>query len=179
MPYFLKDNATFAGISVNKINLNNRTEYIREARVKYDSYNTSEWKKKYFDENTGGYLVVEKDRIYQSQKSKNEKEKFNREQGMNMILARNGHSVEHLYDQEKEKYDIRLDGINTELKKTGSHNNMVNYAKDAIRKKGANMVVFEFENNTKKIQEELNKLKRLGIKTMYYFSNDKSKIHTL
>ena len=66
--YFLKDNATFADVFVKDINLENRAEYIREARAKFDAYDLSKWKKKYFDKKTGGYLVVEKDRIAQSKK---------------------------------------------------------------------------------------------------------------
>ena len=158
--------------------MDNRTEYIKEARAKYDAVDTSKWRKKYFDKKTGGYLVIEKARIAQSKKSDNEKEKFYKEQGMNMTLARNGHVIEHLDDQ-KYGYDIHIDGIKADLKKTGSHNNMVHYAKHAIREQGADMVVFEFENNTKSIQEELDKLKRLGIKVSYYFTDNKSKIHHL
>ena len=174
----MKDNATFTDVFVKDINLENRAEFIREARAKFDAYDLSKWKKKYFDKKTGGYLVVEKDRIAQSKKHDNERDKFNREQGMNMTLARNGHAVEHL-DDHKKGYDIHLDGIKADLKKTGSHNNMVHYAKKAVREQGADMVVFELESNTKKIQEELDKLKRLNIKVSYYFSNDKSKMHYL
>ena len=157
--------------------MENKEKYINEAGMKFDSYGSG-WKKRYFDKKTGGYLVTERARIEQSKKSDNEKAKFHREQGMNMTLARNGYAVEHLDDQ-KYGYDIHLNGIKADLKKTGSHNNMVHYAKHAIREQGAEMVVFEFENNTKKIQEELDKLKRLDIKVIYFFSSDKTKIHHL
>ena len=35
----------------------NRADYIKDARAKYDSYDTSEWIKYYFDTNTGGFNV--------------------------------------------------------------------------------------------------------------------------
>ena len=171
----MKYNATFAK-NLDKENLETKEEHIKAARQKYDAYDTSKWKKKYFDNKTGGYLAVEKDRVLQAKKHDNERDKFNREQGMNMTLARNGYAIEHLDDQ-KYGYDIHLNGIKADLKKTGSHNNMVRYAKKAIREQGAEVVVFELENNTKKIQEELDKLKRLDIKVIYYFSNNKSKMH--
>jgi hypothetical protein len=55
--FFLKDNAIFAGISVNKINVIDRTELLKEAKEKYNSYNTDEWILAGFDEFSGGYMV--------------------------------------------------------------------------------------------------------------------------
>jgi len=43
-------------------------------------------------------------------------------------------------------YDIHLNSIKADLKKTSSHNNMVRYAKHAVKKQGVDMVVFEFGN---------------------------------
>ena len=57
-----------------------------------------------------------------------------------------------------------------------SHNNIVKEAKEAIHKKGAEAVLFEFEHETKEVHLELLKLKKEGIQVYYYFSNDK-KIH--
>jgi hypothetical protein len=37
--------------------LSDRTGYIREARAKYDSYDSEEWIRAGFDEHTGGYFV--------------------------------------------------------------------------------------------------------------------------
>jgi len=162
--------------NLNKEKLENNEEHINAQRAKFDAYDTSKWKKKYFDKRTGGYLVVDRDRIYQSQKSKGEKEKFDREQGMNMALARNGYAVEHLDDRGGTSYDIHLNGIKADLKKTGSHNNMVHYAKKAIRKQGADMVVFEFEKMYDKIHSELNKLRELEIRVKYFTSDNRKTI---
>ena len=153
----LEEKSNFAE-NLNKEKLENKEGHINVQRAEFDAYDTSKWKKKYFDKKTGGYVVIERDRIYQSQKSKGEKEKFDREQGMNMTLARNGYAVEHLDDRGGTGYDIHLNGIKADLKKTGSHNNMVNYAKKAIRKQGADMAVFEFEKMYDKIHSELNRV---------------------
>jgi ABC-type Fe3+-hydroxamate transport system substrate-binding protein len=69
--------------------------------------------------------------------------------------------------------------VKAELKRVSSHSHIVDYAKKAVRQQGAEIVLFEFERNAKKIQEELDKLKRAGVKVYYYFSDDKTKIHTL
>jgi len=153
-------------------------EQIKEARAKYDLYNTNEWNKNFFDKDTGGYLVTEKARIVQSEKSVNEFKKFDKEQGMCKVLARNGFAVEHLDDMNGSSYDIHLNGIKADLKKTVSHNNMVHYAKKATNEQGAEMVVFEFDAMTGKIHEELNKLKRIGINVLYFTSENKNIIRT-
>ena len=172
----MRDNTNFAGISVKDINLTNREEYIRRARAKFNAY-SSKWEKSYFDDNTGGYIVTDKYRIAQSYISKNETEKFYKEYGMCMTLAKNGHSVEYLIDK-KSSYDIHLNSIKADLKKTGSHNNIVNYAKEAIREQGAEIVVFEFENNSKEIHTQLLKLSKMyGIHGYFYFSDNKGKIY--
>jgi hypothetical protein len=61
LPYFLKDNANFAGISVNKINMVNRSEFLKASKSKYDSYNQPDWERAYFDERSGGFNVYHKD----------------------------------------------------------------------------------------------------------------------
>ncbi len=76
-------------------------------------------------------------------------------------------------------YDIILDGKPAELKKMRSHNHIVREAKEAVRKKGAEIVVFEFDRMTEAIQLELNKLRKLGIECRYYYSDNPSKIYEL
>jgi len=174
----LKNNAIFAEKSVKDINLGDRAEYIEKVRVLYESYDDN-WKLDYFDDNTSGYLVTEKGRIMQSEKSKNETIKFLKEQEMCMTLARNGHKIEHLDDKWGESYDIHIDGIKADLKKTRSHNNIVNYAKEAIRDQGAEMVIFEFEKETEMIHAEIIQLYKKSIRAKYYFSHNKNIIYDL
>jgi hypothetical protein len=56
----LRDNATFAGIKVNRINVEGRNEFLRASKSKYDSYHPEDWEKAYFDEFSGGFNVYHK-----------------------------------------------------------------------------------------------------------------------
>ena len=73
-----------------------KAENIKTSREKYDSYDANLWEKNYFDYDTGGYLVIEKIRIKQSESSKNEKEKYLKEHEMCITLAKVGYAVEYL-----------------------------------------------------------------------------------
>jgi len=57
----LKNNVNFADISVNKINVVGRTELLKAAKEKYNSYNTNDWVRERFDEFSGGYIVYHKE----------------------------------------------------------------------------------------------------------------------
>ena len=157
--------------------MTNRVAYIKEARAQYNSYD-KEWEKSYFDENTGGFIVTKKIRIAQSHRSKNEEVKFKKEYRMCEVLANNGNAIEYLKDK-KGSYDIHLNGVKADLKKTGSHNNIVNYAKEAIREQGAEMVIFEFEKETENIYAEIIVLQRKGIRGKYYFTNRKDIVYAI
>jgi len=164
---------------MNPINIIAQTEIIKTALQKYNSYG-SEWQKAYFDKLSGGYVVVDKQRIENSKINNNEKEKFAKEYAMSRVFAQNGYRIEILMERPGfSSSDITINGIMAELKKTSSHNNMLKYAKKAIDKQGAKLVIFEFDKDTKKIQEELDKLKRMNIKVYYYFTGNKQKIHIL
>jgi len=97
---------------------------------------------------------------------------------MCMTLAKYGYKVEYLKMTDG-GFDIYLNGVSADLKKTASHNNILDYAKKATREQGAKIVVFELGKDTREIQAELEKLKRMKISVCYYFSNNKGKIHTL
>ncbi|MCL2312336.1 MAG: hypothetical protein FWC41_07770 [Firmicutes bacterium] len=93
------------------------------SKTAYSAYDEKKYRHDYFDKKTGGYLVVERERITQSLMNKQEKAKFKREYNMCLILAKNGYAVEYLKDKPK-SYDILLNGIPADLKKTTSHNNI-------------------------------------------------------
>jgi hypothetical protein len=174
----LKDNATFAGISVNKINVTGRTELLKEAITQYNSYDSKDWEKSYFDKFSGGYIVANKQRIEHSNTSKNEKAKFEKEISMSKIFAKTGYKIEMLEEMPRiPSPDIKIDGLLADLKSVSSHNNIVKDAKKAVRKQGAEIVLFEFEKETKEIYIEIKKLLRMGIHGMYYFTGRESKIH--
>jgi len=154
--------------------LTDRTAYIKEARAKYNSYN-NEWQHDYFNHGNGGYLVVDKQRIEQSEINKQEKKKYDKEHDMCLTLAQNGHKVEYLKMTEG-CFDIYLNGIAADLKKTKSYNNISGYAKKAIREQRAELVVFEFAKETGDIHAELELLKKINIHGYFYFSNNKSRV---
>ena len=50
--------------------------------------------------------------------------------------------------------------------------------KKAVSQQGASIVVFEFEKDSKKVHEEIDKLKKMyRIHGLYFFSNRKHKIY--
>ena len=179
-PYLLKDNATFAGLKINGINRVDKTEHLKEALSKYNSYDEKIWRRDYFNKENGGYLTVDRERIEHSKISKNEKAKFYKEHAMSMVFAQNGYTVEMLKERPGfSSSDITIDGIKAELKKTTSHNNILNYAKKATGKQGAEMVLFEFATETAELQKELLKLKNQGMKAFYFFTGREDKIYRL
>lgn len=80
----------------------------------YANYSDDEWVKGGLFKN-GGYLVTQKARLEQAVKSKNEMAKFQKEQEMCLIAAKNGHAVEHLADaKDGGTYDAMIDGVKTD-----------------------------------------------------------------
>jgi len=139
--------------------------------TEFVAYDPDRWEHTLYCKASGGYVVTERERIRQSQLNKQEKEKFNKELSMCLTLALNGYRVEYLKISEN-SYDIHLDGVAADLKKTKSHNNLVEYAKHAVHQQKAKLVIFEFSTMTGRIHDELNKLKRLGIPVKYYITSD-------
>ena len=160
----------------------NRADWRRNIVVKErrKEYLEREGIHKFFDENSGGYIVVDKQRQYKGNLNKQERAKYEKEYGMCEVLAKQGHKIELVEEPStKAFYDIMLDGKPAELKKLSSHNNIVKEAKKAVKGKGAEIVVFEFKHNTEEIQKQLLVLKRLGIKVKYYFEDSISKLYDL
>lgn len=134
----------------------------------------------FFDERTGGYIIANAGRYEQRLKSKQEQLKFDKEIGMCRVLATNGRRVILLdEDVRVSSPDILLNGKTAELKKLSSHNNILKEAKDAIRKKNAQFVVFEFEERTDAIWRELQKLRTLNIRCIVYFADNKRKLYAI
>jgi hypothetical protein len=175
----LEKNATFAENSEKDNKLINRGEYIKEARAKFDSYDTTVWRKDYFDDDTGGYIVTDFRRIEHAQSSKNEMDKFQREWEQALVYVKNGHRIEFLKEGSRISLpDVRFDGVLADLKRTSSHNNIAKYAKKATREQNAEIVLFQFDNETERIYKELFDLKeKYGIKA-YYFYTGGNKIYT-
>ena len=176
---YIKNNVTFVDVSINDQNLDIRAENVRAAMAKYNAYDSDVWKKDYFDKVTGGYMVTDRRRIQHAQSSKNETEKFQKEYEQALVFAKNGHCIEFLKEGSRVSLpDVKFDGVLGDLKRTSSHNNIANYAKKAIREQNAEIVLFQFDNETEKIYIELLKLKnKYGIKTYYFFTGS-NKVYT-
>jgi hypothetical protein len=128
------------------------------------------WHAGYYADN-GGWLFTNRERIKQAAKNKQETAKYDKEYGQCSTLAKNGYKVEYLKDVEK-SFDIYLDGVPADLKKTSGHNNIVKSAKHATRNQGAKIVVFEFEKMNVNIREQLEKLKGRGIRVKYFIQGE-------
>lgn len=123
---------------------------------------------------TKGRVDVHSSRLENANKNKQERAKFEKEHRMCCVLADNGYKIEMLQEVAGvSSSDILINGKKADLKATKSANNIVKYAKFAIRKQGADIVIFEFEEENEKVYKELQTLKRENIKCKYYFKNEK------
>jgi hypothetical protein len=177
LPYFLKDNVNFAGISINRINVTEITDLLKEAKLKYNAYSPEDWTKAYFDERSGGYNVYHKEHNFSTVGGKYEKE-------VGKLLAKEGKQVEFLSEkgQNTKHPDIRFDNQTWDVK------SVIAYTSGSIMDsiwngKKANNVIFYFTNgiNMNIIEEgykrvygrfaKFDKLDRMPI--VYYIDKNK------
>ncbi len=156
LPYFLRDNRKFWEKHLTGV----------KDLSKYDSL---KWDKTY--KSTNGFVVTDKQRLKKSKVSKQETLKLKKEQAMSKIFADNGYEIE-LWSEKAgiSSPDGSINGVPMDLKSLSSHNNVVKYAKKAISKQGAKVVLFEFSKETQEIYDALQELKRKGIKAYFYFA---------
>lgn len=156
LPYIIKDNQDVPSI-------------------KYSLYG-NKWERIELHKN-GGYVVADKSRIEHSRMNKNESAKYEKELSMCKVFARNGYQIEMLGETPGiSSPDVRINGINADLKRTSSANNIVKYAKKAIRKQGAERLLFQFDAETSALHKELFDVKREGIKGFYFFTGRENEI---
>ncbi|MDR3047805.1 MAG: hypothetical protein LBU51_09420 [Bacteroidales bacterium] len=143
----LKDNATFAGISVNKINQVSRTTLLKESISKYNSYST-EWEKAYFDEFSGGFNVHHKEHQFAKRAGGGEAEKIVGE----MLAKYNGKQVEFLPEGVSKSPDFKFDNQTWDVKfvDNANENTIRTYIKDA---KKANNAIFYWSGEKDKLVE--------------------------
>jgi len=140
-------------------------------KTKYNNYNSDQYEKVMYNKKNGGYLVIDKKRIEFSTKSKNEKLKFEKERSMSLNYAKAGYAIEMLEEiPGVPSPDVRFNTTKGDMKKISSHNNIVNEARDAIYKKKADIILFEFTVETKDIYLRLDRLRKMKIKAYYYFT---------
>ena len=181
-----KDNATFAKFFVIDINLDNRTEYIKTARAKYDSYDSKEWVKCGFDEHSGGYYVYHKEHHFDPTLGVFGVERGKYEEMASEVLMMYGMQV--ALGSEKKQYDDDkindglLNGKPFDIKGiegTGKRN--VEYKIYEASKQGAETVVLFYYNENNFSKQRIidgydaylrnSKSKRIGC--IYYVLNNK------
>lgn len=122
------------------------------AADRIQSYSENEWERTYISPDDNGFVVTQWERIHESEPSKAERLKFNKEMRMCKIIADNGHDVEYLQGvnrPEGQTYDITIDGIKADLKCIeGGAGNIVKYAKKALTKQGGEAVILKYHRMT-------------------------------
>ena len=143
LPYFLKDNATFAGINVNPINTSAQSEIRKVALQKYNLYG-SEWNKVYFDEYSGGFCVYHEDHKFTKAGGGGDAEKIVGK----MLAKQNGKQVEFLPELEKRSADLRFDGQSWDVKfiDCANEETIRKAIRDAVK---ADNAIFYFTNESK------------------------------
>ena len=151
-------------------------------RKMFYSYDSG-WEHTFFDERTGGFVVTELARKYKPM-SRNESDIFLKEQRMAMKYASFGFQIEHLNEcpgiSSPDVNVIRcLNGMNkkgmtADFKQLSSANNIYQEGKDAMNKKRADLVMFEFTEHFNGLDRKLEKLVAKEIHGFYYYSNENS-----
>lgn len=181
MPFFLRDNKGAMEKALG-IEGNNAIQKKIESRLHNSSRKeylnmSHEWDKHYFDEQSGGYVVIHQQRLAASQKSKNERAKLEKERNMCVNYARIGFRIKMLEEiTGVSSSDVICNGVLTELKSVESNKQIVIRAKEA-KKQGAEIVLFELHKKEEKAYLELDKVQhRYGISFAYYFKENPQEI---
>lgn len=148
----------------------------------WDEYESlgMEWQKDYFNGNNGGFLATHRDRKEAGEVNKNERKKYEKELEMCRVFARGGYRIEHLPEQPGvSSPDVTIDGRPADLKRVSSHNNIVRHAVKAVKKQGAEEVLFQVDTMTDEVRREFTLLKKMKIKVRYFVTGEEKSIHTL
>jgi phage gp29-like protein len=152
------------------------SEYVSYSRQLYKGY-PKEWQKEFFNDQNGGFVVTNKNRISKAKVNKQETSKYKKEFSMAKVFAGSGFRMELLDEIAGiSSPDALFNGLKADLKSISSHNNIIRDAKKAIYKQGADVVLFEFTNDTPKIHLEILKLRKMNIKAYYYFTGKENMI---
>ena len=94
-------------------------------------------------------------------------------------FARNGHWIEMLEEVARvPSPDVMINNVPADLKSISSYKQVVKHAKHATRDQNAEIVLFEFHSHSIGLEMEPDKVRRLGIRGYYYYSDD-GKVHKL
>lgn len=150
---------------------------IETSRKEYLALPDEDWRKDYFDETTGGYVATSWKRIEEAI-TKNEPDKIAIEHNMCLTFARKGFHVLHYEDEKSEgSYDVVINNIRADLKRTKSTNNIIRYAKHALRVQNAEIILVEFEHWGNEFRDIVSEMSRKGFHG-YYFVTGIEIIHS-
>ncbi len=148
-------------------------ERIHRSYERYCSYDLQVWSLAFFDEKTGGYVVVDLRRIAHSEKSKNEGKKYRDELEMATVFAKNGYRIEMLEEDARNfKYDVNINGFPADMKRIKASNNIMRAASRAVGKQNSKIVLFQFDKDEFRVRLDLIKLKRKGYNALYFFTGE-------
>lgn len=146
------------------------------AADRIQSYSEKEWERTYISPDDNGFVVTQWERIHESEPSKAERLKFNKEMRMCKIIADNGHDVEYLQGvnrPEGQTYDITIDGIKADLKCIeGGAGNIVKYAKKALTKQGGEAVIFEMPSHDIQFYKAITEARRKCEGRIFFYIAD-------
>lgn len=151
----------------------------KKIQERYEAYDDKQWKKDFFDNDNGGYLVTEKNRMEAGARNKQEQAKYEKEHEMCLVFARAGYRIEHLGETPGvSSPDVTINGMPADLKRTKGSGNIVKYARKAVRQQGAEMALFQFDKWNDDFRKQLLILKKEGIKAKYFITGE-NEVHTL
>lgn len=153
-----------------------------DIRKSWDEYVAlgMEWQKDYFNGTNGGFLATHQARKEAGDVNKNERKKYEKEADMCQAFARAGYRIEHLPEQPGvSSPDVTINGRPADLKRVSSHNNIVRHAVKAVKKQGAEEVLFQVDTMTDEVRREFTVLKNMKIKVRYFVTGEEKTIHTL
>lgn len=175
-PRFLIENDQY--VDLRKYRASDVLKNAIDSREEYLSYNPDTWRRDLFIRGNGGYLVTNRQRIEHAKISKNEWEKFKKEFEMCKVFAEGGNKIKLLAERPGvSSPDVKINDIPADLKRTSSHHNIAKYARKAVYKQGAEMVLFQFDNDTPEIHVEVMELRKAGIHGKYFFSGKEKRIY--
>ena len=125
---------------------------------------------------SAGTVFTDEKRIAEGMKNKQTTEVYKKEKTMCFELADFGHEIYHRHGEGRapgDTFDVYFDKVPADLKCTSSANNIKDYARHALTRQGANIVVFKITRHTKGILRVLQEAKqKYGGKIYYYYSDD-------
>lgn len=119
----------------------------------------------------GGEVYLPEARRKEGIRSKNERLILAKELRMARVFAKAGYKIVFT-ENGANNHDVFIDGVAADLKRLESHNHIVRHAKHATRNQGAELVLFEFVQETDKTHREIEKLKEKDIHGKYFFSRN-------